>query len=158
MQQQVISMPRNDATDIKDAREERWVYAGIRVLRGKAAQAWITDSGDGETVYFSPRGGPVVGEIYRASVTRQGESVTLHGTPRYAGDGRVNHERAADLLAGQQVAQALLAVARLERAAAKRNELDAALDPLRQIARRMKTSAEKDALVAYILRAILSAR
>ena len=151
-------MPHDNATGAKDGREEFWVYAGIRVVRGKAAQAWITDSGEGETVYFSPRGAPIIGETYRTSVTRSGESVTIPGTPVYAGDGRLNEERAAELIAGDHVAKTLLAMARLERAAAKRNELDDALGPLRKIAQQMKTRAEKEALVSYILHTILTAR
>jgi hypothetical protein len=152
-----IDDPHTDAVPDQE-HEERWVYAGLRILDGTTVQAWITGSGCGENLYFTPRGTPVVGEIYRAHVTRDGDKVILHDQPIYLADGRVGKDDAARFLAEDEVARSHLAAARLEGDAARRNELHAALEPLKQIALELRSDADKGAFVAYILRELIPFR
>jgi hypothetical protein len=47
---------------------------------------------------------------------------------------------------------------RVERNDAKRNALDEAIGPLLQIARTLRTTAERDALAVYVIRKIAGSR
>jgi hypothetical protein len=132
--------------------EEQWAYSGVRELAGKRVLAWLTEAGTGRELLYTMKGTFVVGEIYRASVTRTPEGKTiLHGSPRYAGDGRVEPEVARLLRAEHHTATTRLSLARMERSAARRDELDEALQPLRAIAARLSSRADRAAFLAYVV-------
>lgn len=141
----------------QEPREERWVYAGLRILRGATMQAWVTDSGNGEVVYFTPRGVPIVGDIYRAKVVRKGTALIIFGQPYRAEDGRAAPSLAASLLAEHRATKARLAGDRLKRSAATRDELHVALEPAREIARKLRTQVEREAFTAFVLHELLAA-
>ena len=62
---------------------ELWTYGGLRVGKdGRRLYAWL-DPG-GEELLFSRTGRMAVGSQYTVRVTRDG-TVTMHGTPEYAG-------------------------------------------------------------------------
>lgn len=145
-----MSMPNTDRT------EERWAYGGLRVLDGKRVHAWLSDSGDGRELLYAMKGTYSVGEIYRATVERREGHVILIGTPDYHADGRLDPDHTAELRARHHAAQTRLSLIKLERAAARRNELDDAIAPLRDLVRRTPNHADRSALVAYITRALLT--
>jgi len=135
---------------------ETWTYAGVRAGGdGERLHAWL-DAG-GEEMLFSRSGTRMaVGSHYTVRVTRDG-TVTMHGTPAYAGT-RADDETRRAAWAEHTTAQTRLEMIRAERDDARRNALDEALAPLLELAARLRTSAERDALAAYVLRQIASAR
>jgi hypothetical protein len=136
--------------------EEQWAYGGVRELAGKRVHAWLPEAGTGRELLYTMKGSFVIGEIYRASVTRSPEGRTvLHGSPRYEGDGRLDAEAARVLRAEHHTATTRLSLARMQRSAARRDELDEALAPLRAIAARFTSRADRAAFVAYVV-AVLS--
>lgn len=136
-----------------EPRNEKWDYGGVRVLSGKRVHAWLPDSGSADEVLFSMSGGHSIGEVYRAEVTRRDNGkTTLHGTPRYGGDGRVSEEIAARLRAENNVARIRLALLKQERATGKRDELIELLESLQVLARGLRTRADHTAFLAYVLR------
>ncbi len=135
-----------------DRHEERWAYGGVRALRGKRVHAWLREAGHGEELLYAMAGSFAVGEIYRATVSTADGKVTMHGTPQYAADGRVEADLAARLRALHHAAQARLSLARMERASGRRDELDEVVEPLRAIVRQLPTRADVTAFLAYVLR------
>jgi hypothetical protein len=140
------------ATDPEPA-QERWTYAGVRVLDGKRQHAWLDPTGE-ELLFARTGGSMAVGSHYTAQVIRRDDGrITLRGTPIYAGSAAGEATRLA-LWAKHTAAQTRLELIRAERNAARRNALDEALAPLLEVAAGLRTSAERDALAAYILRRI----
>ncbi len=144
--------PATAAPAAPDRMEERWAYGGLRVLRGKRVHAWLREAGHGQELLYAMTGTFAIGEIYRATVSTTDAKVTMHGTPRHAADGRVDADLAARLRAEHHAAQARLSLARMERPAGRRDELDEALEPLRAIVRQLPTRADVTAFIAYVLR------
>jgi hypothetical protein len=134
---------------------ETWTYGGVRVGQGgKRLFAWV-DAG-GEELLFSRTGARMaVGSQYTVRVSRRG-TITLHGTPAYAGSAADEATRRA-VWAEHTVAQTRLEMIRAERSAARRSALDEALAPLLELAAPLRTSAERDALAAYVLRKLHNA-
>ena len=135
---------------------EVWTYGGVRVGKGgKRVHAWLDTSG--EELLFSRAGARMaVGSQYTVSVSRHDEAITLHGTPAYAGSAADEATRRA-VWAGHTVAQTRLEMIRAERNDARRSALDEALAPLLELAGPLRTSAERDALAAYVLRKLCNA-
>jgi hypothetical protein len=135
---------------------EVWTYGGVRVgNNGKRLHAWL-DPG-GEELLFSRTGARMaVGSHYTVQVSRRDGTITLHGTPTYADSAGDEAARRA-LWAEHTVAQTRLEMIRAERNAARRSALDEALAPLLEVAAPLRTSAERDALAAYVLRKLHTA-
>ena len=91
-----------------------------------------------------------------SSVSRHDGTITLHGTPAYAGSAADEATRRA-VWAEHTVAQTRLEMIRAERNAARRSALDEALAPLLELACPLRTSAERDALAAYVIRKLHNA-
>jgi hypothetical protein len=141
----------------RDVVEERWVYGGIRVLDNKRVHAWIDPSGR-ELLYAHKRSGTwAVGSFYTARVTRNGPHTTLYATPSYHGDGYADTGLRRRLWAQDTAARARLALVAQERNAARRNAIDEALMPLLDVARTLKTGADRDAFTAYVIRQLAAA-
>jgi hypothetical protein len=77
--------------------------------------------------------------------------VILHGTPEYAGT-EAAPELRRDLWARHAVALARIEALRAERDAGRRSALDEAIAPLRELSARLRTGAERDAFIAYVIR------
>lgn len=128
---------------------ELWTYGGVRVGRaGKRVHAWITLSG--EELWYTKFGAAAVGSQYTVTVTRHDGTNTVHGAPEYSGP--AGPETRRDLQAAHAIAQARLASIRAERSDARRSALDQAIAPLLDIAGTLRTSADRDALAAYVIR------
>ncbi len=135
---------------------EVWTYGGVRVSQGgKRVHAWLDASG--EELIFSRTGARMaVGSQYTVSVSRHDETITLHGTPAYAGSAADEATRRT-VWAEHTVAQTRLEMIRAERSDARRSALDEALAPLLELAGPLRTGAERDALAAYVLRKLHNA-
>lgn len=131
---------------------ETWVYAGVRVLDGKRVHAWIDDHGRGTELLYQQRGSYVIGNAYHARVTRTGKRTSLHGTPDYEGTSDLDRDTIAGLQAQHHAAVTRLALIRQERSAARNDEVDTLLEPLRAIIRKMPTHVDKTAFIAHVLR------
>ena len=135
---------------------ERWIYGGIRVLNDRRIHAWIDPNGH-QCLYQLKRAGSwVIGGYYTGKVARNGDATTLYGTPHYTGDGNAGDDVRRDLWAKDAAARTRLALLAQERNEARRNAIDEALDPLLTLARTAKTSADCDALTAYVLRRMIT--
>jgi hypothetical protein len=121
---------------------ERWIYGGIRAGQdGKRRHAWI-DPAEQEH-WFSRTGARMaVGSHYTVQVSRDG-TLTLHGTPEYAGSAADQATRRA-LWAEHTLAQTQIEASRAERDAARRNALDEALTPLLEVAVGLRTGAQRE--------------
>jgi len=127
---------------------ELWTYGGLRVGKdGRRLYAWL-DPG-GEELLFSRTGRMAVGSQYTVRVTRDG-TVTMHGTPEYAGSAADEATRAP---CGPRTPwrRPRLEALRAERSAARRNALDEALGPLLELAAPLRTTAGRNALAAYVI-------
>lgn len=135
---------------------ETWTYGGVRAGKdGKRLHAWIDPAG--EEHWFSRTGTRMaIGSHYSAQVSRHDGTVTLHGTPEYAGSAAGADTRRA-LWTEHTLAQTRLEAIRAERDAARRNALDEALAPLLEVAAPLRTGAQRDALAAYVLRKLHNA-
>jgi len=137
---------------------ELWTYTGIRANSGKSWTTWLDPAG--RTVSYSQpklqkRDG-VIGVAYEATVSRRpredgdGETVILYGMPAYVG-GEVPDPRAAEWDALHRAAKVRLAAIRQERKLTADSPLDRALRPLLEIAGKMRTNADRDALTAIVI-------
>ena len=135
---------------------ETRTYGGVRVAKGGTRlHAWL--DADGEELLFSRAGARMaVGSQYTVRVVRHDGTITLHGAPGYAGSAADEATRRA-VWAEHTVAQTRLEMIRAERSAARRSALDEALAPLLQVAAPLRTSIERDALAAYVLRKLHNA-
>lgn len=97
-----------------------------------------------------------VGSRYTVQVSRHDGTITLHGAPQYAGSAADEATRRT-LWAEHTLAQTQLESIRAERDAARRNALDEALAPLLKLAAPLRTSAQRDALAAYVIRKLHNA-
>ena len=131
------------------------LYCDAGPYEGKRLHAWIDSAG--EEHWFSRTGTRMaVGSHYTVQVSRHDGTLTLHGTPEYAGSAADEATRRA-LWTEHTLAQTRLESIRAERDAARRNALDEALAPLLELAAPLRTSAQRDALAAYVIRKLHNA-
>jgi hypothetical protein len=152
----MISHPDGPDTDaVPGATTKRWIFGGIRVLDGKRIHAWIDPAGR-ELLYAHTRSvSRSIGCYHTAQVVRAGSSTSLCGAPTYAADGYAPDEQRQQLWAKDTAARARLADLNQERKAAQRNAVDEALRPLIAAPRSLKTSADRDAFIAYVMRQLI---
>lgn len=137
--------------------EETWAYAGRRLMSDKTiGYAWVFDAGLGEEHLFNKNTKSTVGYLYTRRVARDGDTISVYGEPvmvsRWREGERVEDPRpeweAMDLRVHQFLSQR-----RIENAAAKaQTDLDRLIEPLLQVAQKLRNGAERDALTAYVLR------
>lgn len=120
---------------------ETWVYAGRRDAgKGKIVHAWVTLHDEGREVLFEKKiTGHTVGGLYDIAVTRDDGRVTVHGTPTFTlepAEPAASDLATLDAMRGwaaeDRAAYQLVEARKAERAAAKNDELDAALEVLRR--------------------------
>lgn len=149
-------MTRPHRAPVSGVVEERWAYAGVRNLDGRAEHAFVLDAGHGATRHYtSVTASLVIGRIYRVTVNRAAGATVLHGEPRDAHDGHLDHPRTvARWLAQHDTAHVSLAMHTMDRDPGRRDELGNALQPLRAIAVTMRTPTDRAAFTALVLNAI----
>ncbi len=129
--------------------EEVWTYAGRRVFKGKRFYAW-QDPHRRER-YYAKLPAVTIGGRYTVTVAREGDTVSAYGEAHYTGvsvDDRTRREMEALDIA----ATAILAAQVRERNDARRKALDDAVQPLADIAAKLKFGNERDAFLAYVIR------
>lgn len=130
---------------------ELWVYAGVRALDGKRVTAWI-DPGGKERLY-AEKGSYALGHTYEVRVAREDDHIW-----RVAGSAKWTNApvpeditvwRLADMEAAQELERS-----KNERAAKKQGftDLEEAMEPLLAIARAARTAAQREALIAAVIR------
>ncbi|MFE0025515.1 hypothetical protein [Amycolatopsis sp. NPDC059021] len=127
---------------------ERWVFGGSRVDQGKRAHAWVAP--DGAHRVYKTRGSYTVGAIYAAAVARDGDRVTLYGTPTYLGDFCEDAALVDQLAARHRAAEAALSLAASERAAKQNDPLERVIDRLTELAAHVAPS-QRTGFAAYVL-------
>ncbi len=149
------NQPPEPAEEQVPTSKERWIYGGIRVRNDKRIHAWIDPHGY-EGLYALKRTASwAIGSYYTARVVRNSSSTTLYGTPTYTGDGYAPDELRRQLWAKDTAARTRLARLAQERKEAQRNAIDEALTPLIDAARTLRTSADRDAFTAYVMRQLI---
>jgi hypothetical protein len=131
--------------------EEVWTYGGLRAgARGTRVHAWIDETG--EELWFPKTGARAsVGARYKVSVRRRDGTTSLVGVPGYTGRS-ADEQLRRRLWAEHTTAATRLELIRAERSDARASALDEALAPLLELARGLRTNAERDALAVYVLR------
>lgn len=143
--------------------EELWLYAGQRLTAaGKLVDAWCPAGGpttEDKCLWYPPdRAGFVVGGLYRAEVRRHGERVTKLGRPVFQRGNAAPPDVRLEWAARDDVAATLDAAAKAERRAARNGDpVGEALAPLKAVAAKLRTRADRDAFVARVLRELSEA-
>jgi hypothetical protein len=130
---------------------EQWVYAGIREGRGQRYHAWI-DPG-GEEHYYADKGRFAIGYLYDVKIDRQSSALT-RTTPEFTGAIGSDPDQRHAWAALDRAAQTRLAAIARERNASRQDELAELVDPLAELARKLPMPADRDALIAYIIRRV----
>ncbi len=131
--------------------EEVWTYAGRRMLDGKRYYAW--QDGTGRERNFANSSATVIGGRYAVTVSHDAKNTWMHGEPRYTGE-QVDERTRREMEALDIAAMAALAAKTRERNDSRQKALDAALQPLVDLAAKVSFGHERDALLAYVIRRI----
>lgn len=129
--------------------EEVWTFAGRRESDGKRYYAW--QDSHGQERYYAKVQASTVGGKYAVLVTRDGERVSVYPEPRYTGE-RVDEGTRREMEALDIAASATLAAQARDRSDARRKALDDAVQPLAEIAAKLRFGHERDAFLAYVIR------
>jgi hypothetical protein len=132
---------------------ETWTYLGIRAgAKGRRSHAWQEPSG--RVWLYNDTGSYVTGGLYAVKVDRTSERLT-RTAPEYTGQISPDVDL-GELEAFSKAARVKLARLARERRDGAQNALDDALEPLLAIAGKFRTTDDRDALAAYVLRRIQS--
>lgn len=131
---------------------ELWTFGGSRVDgKGRRYHAWLPAGAEpDDELYYPPKGGRSVGAVYEVMVRRQGDKTTMQQEVTYR-HRNPDAELCALLEARHRAAEVKLTSVRIDRNDAKRTELDAMLEPLEAVMRKLP-SMERDAYLAYVMR------
>lgn len=129
--------------------EEVWTYAGRRESGGKRYFAW--QDGHGRERYYTKLLASTVGGKYALMVNREGDRVYVTPDLRYTGE-RVDEGTRREMEAVDIAASATLAAQARDRNDARRKALDDAVQPLAEIAAKLRFGHERDAFLAYVIR------
>lgn len=138
---------------------ERWLCLGRRQRADGTglATAWRSLTDGQERLYLKLTG--VVGGEYDITVSHSGDRTSVHGQPVYAGQADdVDPAQVGAWKAADQAAYAADRARLLEASARRRNELDEALRPVLEIAARLTSFGDRDALARYVTAKIYAAR
>lgn len=129
---------------------ETWLYAGQRLFNKKVTNAWH----DGQRLlYFGKLSGGVPGGAFAVEVVRDGDSVSVTGSPRYLAeraDRKATQKQLDEWRAETAVAKQTIESAREEKSAAADDELDRALNVLRRHHARLGSYARKAAFQTWV--------
>ena len=139
--------------------EETWTRAGVRVgTSGKRVTCWVRPGGKTTVSLVTKRGTSAVGGRYAFKVT-YGPDSSLTGIwgPLHYVDRDPDDEKVAAWRAHEVAAETHFAREAAERKAKAEDPLDEALAPLVEIARTLRTGADRDAFASYIIRRVARA-
>jgi hypothetical protein len=129
--------------------EEVWTFAGRRESDGKRYYAW--QDSHGQERYYAKLSAHTIGGRYAVLVTRTGTRVSTYPEARYTGE-RVDEVTRREMEALDIAASALLAAQTRDRNDARRKALEDAVQPLAEIAAKLRFGHERDAFLAYVIR------
>jgi hypothetical protein len=132
--------------------EERWVFGGLRLLKGKRVHAWLVpgDPDDAERL-FKAKSTHVIGAVYLVRVIRENGSIFRVGESAvFTGDMGVSEEERRRLTAADRAASTRYAEERRERIAKNDDALADLIAPLQKIATEMRTHHERAAFISYV--------
>jgi hypothetical protein len=140
--------------------EEFWLYAGRRPGRcGQPVDASVPNQdGTGDVVLYPTGRGPgaVIGALYPVWVDCHDPGATIRGTPQVHRGKVARTELRVQWAARDIATHTRMSAQRWERTAARHNDLDELTEPLRQVAGKLRTGADRDAFIAHILRRLIS--
>jgi hypothetical protein len=129
--------------------EEVWTFAGRRESDGKRYYAW--QDGHGQERYYAKLQAHTIGGQHAVLVTRDGGQVSVFPEARYTGE-RIDEGTRREMEALDIAASALLAAQARDRNDARRKALEDAVQPLAEIAAKLRFGHERDAFLAYVIR------
>jgi hypothetical protein len=139
---------------------EDWRFAGVRVgTAGKKVHAWDDQRGGGLLLYPA-KGHYSLGAVYTVHVEREDDGITLYrggeAAPRFA---RAERDGKTEQWAVEErAAEAQLARKARERKADSADALARLYDVLGPLADQTRTTAQRDALMAYCAQVIYGSR
>jgi hypothetical protein len=136
---------------------ERWAYAGVRFTKArKTAEVWVDQAGDGEELWYIGSGTRLIlGAIYDMEISRTDGRVIRHGDPQYTGDSIPwSDPRCRAWTTADNAARVRRQQVRDEAKQAKNDAIDQAIEALRPYAAACRNRAERDALLATVIRRI----
>lgn len=135
--------------------EETWVYGGIRLGTDNKRWGSFTDAaGEVRQYAFRKMTGFVLGGHHTVLVAHSGGSVWVRGIPAWQGTRIDDEDLRRQWAAEERAALIREAEAKAVKAGRRDSDLDAALAPLLKIVTGLRTTADVDALNAYVLRQI----
>jgi len=149
-------MTATDTTTTPEKFTEHWTWAGRRLNHKDEVRAvWAGPDGT-QRSYPAKYAGKVIGGTYSVTISRSADgATTLWGIPVFFEPPHVDDDpQFLDWAIQDGTCMARKRLKAMERAAAKQSPLDRALEPILDIAARMRTNADRDALAAYIIREI----
>jgi len=138
-------------------RLEVWTFAGLRRGGdGAKAHCWIDDGGT--SMFFRASGSYTIGGRYEVKATRaDGGQVTMHGSRHVYVDMRTSGDLRAQWAAEDVAARTWFAAVQRERSDGKTDALATAIEPLIEIARKLRLGADRDAFIAHVMRRLIEA-
>lgn len=136
--------------------EREWTYAGLRrAWDGKEHHEWIDH--DGTARHFDGFKGQFVGGVFRVTTTADGDTVFFNkkAKPEYVGPSDADDATKAGWRALHSSAEA---AKRMEREAAKIDELDDLIKPLSMAYLRCKDKHQRAALIGVIIQKVTMGR
>lgn len=140
---------------------EQWTCMGVRVTgQGQRAIQWLSPDGD-ELLFGTPSKKYTVAGTYDVKCKRYDDgdrpTVTLYGEPKFSHLDSWDSPQRAEWETQEIAAERNLARRKMERKTKEKRAIDSALAPLLVCASKLKTSQDRDAFAAYVLRRISSA-
>ena len=137
---------------------ELWTYGGVRKTSSGKRAAWYDASREALSYSATGTGGLVVGGVYEAQISRDGEHIWRDGNSLVYQGPQEDREWVAELQAADRIARTQLAAAAREKSDARTSALNDAIAPLEEIAAKFVDPADVDALALYVIRRLHEAR
>lgn len=151
-------MTGTDGDREEEPTTERWVCLGRRWSTGRRRlyTVWRSQA-DGTDRYYTALPG-VVGGRYEVTVSRDGDSRTVHGTPTFTDRADLPADEIGAWEVADRAAYATHRAHTLEASAKRTSEVDTALAPLLRIAARLTAYADREALARYVAAKVHTAK
>jgi hypothetical protein len=146
----------NTSTGTGDTTVERWTYGGMRLsTKNTKLAAWVDPHG--AELFYRHKSGNIVGCCYDVHLRRDPDNgrVTMYGSPVFVGPSD-DRELATRLAAEERACEQELAVIQRQRKAKASNPLDAKIEELALLVKKVP-APQRAGLTAYILHKLIRA-